>query len=446
MDWHHALLFSLALLVAVCALPVFGRLARRSGWVDKPNERKQHEGDVPLTGGIAVLLAVAAASLVSRLDWPVYAIGLAAGLLLCFLSGVWDDRRPLRARYRFAAQLAAGVCAVVGGQTFVRDLGTTFGPFSFGLWYFAIPMTVVALAGLVNAFNMADGADGLCGGYAAIALSGLLGCAALVQARDPQSAALAELAPIVLPFLGALLGFLLFNLRHPLRGRAAVFLGDGGSTALGFLVGWLAVRLASGFGVDGMPPAVAVALVALPLADLFSCMIRRVREGVTPMTADRRHMHHLLMTHGLSVGQAVATLHGIALLLAAAAIGAWQMGVPPWAIFWSVIGLFVAYNRYAIRFWAALGSQRGVGREPAPLPGGGKRDGLEAPPAVGAFTSPASPASLASPAVSALPTPPEPALPALRSAHASASAVVARTGEEAVVGATFMARTGRDER
>lgn len=359
---EQAGVFATACLLAVLLLPGFNKLAMGFGWLDLPTHRKVHDGAVPLSGGITIAVAWLATMLVAAASGlvggagrvamlPVQAPGVVAGFALCLLAGLADDRHPVRARYRMMAQCAAVGCAMVGGDAIVRSLGQTFVPVEIGLGLLALPFTLVAMAGLVNAYNMSDGLDGLCASYVAVALAALLGCAALLQAGSPTGKALAELAPLLVPALGAVAGFLVYNARHPWRAKAAAFLGDGGSMSLGFLVAWAAVRLAS--PDHGLPPAVAVWFVALPVADLFSCILRRLGDGASPSTPDRRHLHHLLLAQGLTVGRTTAALAATAAAMSAAAIGAWQAGVAPWVLFWSLVALFGAYHVQAVRFWRA---------------------------------------------------------------------------------------------
>ena len=361
-------LLLIALAIAIALLPVLNRLARGCGWVDAPDERKTHVGAVPLTGGLTIAASAMAAWVVSYLIWPEHTrltgglvnwphfpwstevAGLLVGLLICFGVGFWDDRFPLRARYRLIAQLSAAGCAVVAGNV-LTSMGTTFSPTPLGLSLLAAPVTVIAVTGVVNAFNMSDGLDGLCGGYVAVALGAFALCAGLLSANGGDASALAQVGPIVLPFLGAVVGFLFYNMRHPWRDRAASFLGDAGSMLLGFLIGWAAVRLAAGRGAESLPPVTGLWIVALPLIDMFACMIRRPLEGKTPMSADRRHLHHLLMASGLSVRQAVGALHLMAIAFALVGIIGWRWEVPAYGLFWTLVGLFVGYTVFSISFW-----------------------------------------------------------------------------------------------
>ena len=219
-----------------------------TGWVDAPDERKAHQGAVPSTGGVTVLLVALSTSVFvgnffGGAAMPTLsssaASGLPLGLAVCFVTGFWDDRFPLRARYRLVAQLLACTYAAASGNL-LQDLGMTFSPTPLGLSILAIPLTVTAMTGLVNAYNMSDGLDGLCGSYAFVALTAFGVCAAYVDKNLSSPAAFGELAPVVLPFLGGIAGFLVYNFRHPWRSHASSFLGDAGSMALGFLLGWMA--------------------------------------------------------------------------------------------------------------------------------------------------------------------------------------------------------------
>ncbi len=206
-------------------LPILNRMAMGIGWVDVPDERKAHHGIVPLTGGLTVVLSVLMAlacvaslwperlgPLGQPMSWPTNPWGLmTAGLVLgmagCFLVGFWDDRFPMRARYRLVAQVAAALVATAAGNL-LRDLGTTFSAVPLGLAMFAVPVTVVALTGVANAWNMSDGLDGLCGGYALVALAAFAVCAGYVDTDARSTQAFSDLGPLILPCLGAVAGFL----------------------------------------------------------------------------------------------------------------------------------------------------------------------------------------------------------------------------------------------
>ncbi len=340
---------ALAWLIASLAVLLLIPLARRIGWVDHPDARKRHDAPTPLVGGLAILLAMLiTAALVSEVHYPT---GLSLAASSIFLVGFIDDRYPLRARYRLVVQLAAAAAIVLIDGTVLRQLGECFGPIPTGLSVFAMPFTVVAIVGLINATNMMDGADGLCSGIAAIALGWLLVAAAF--GGEPAGAPLlsGSLGGVLIVALGAVVAFLGFNLRAPWRKRASAFLGDGGSMLLGLLLAWATIALASGAGPGHMPASVAVWIVAVPLTDMFSAILRRLAAGQTPMTADRHHVHHLLQAHGLSVGHSVTALHLATLVSGAFGVIGWRLGVAEYVQFWLLVALFIAYHVHAHRFW-----------------------------------------------------------------------------------------------
>ncbi len=221
--WLYILLVSFTATFALT--PVMIWLGRRWGLVDEPGERRIHQGATPHTGGLAVYLGFVAAVLINSIlaDWMV-AILLAGTLLLAV--GIWDDARGLPAWVRLLAQLASAAIVIYSGKylTLFPD-----GPLGDSLNIF---LTLLWIIGITNAFNFFDGMDGLAPGLA-ILIAFFMG----VVAFDTQQPGLGWLA---VALLGAGLGFLPYNFR--LKGPAFIFLGDAGSTFLGFTLACLAVK------------------------------------------------------------------------------------------------------------------------------------------------------------------------------------------------------------
>lgn len=345
-----------AVLIGVCFMPLIMRFCVSAGWVDKPDTRKLHEGAIPLAGGLCVMLTVS----ITLFTFGAPHVGLALFLaaLLVFTIGFIDDKYPLRARYRFGCHLLAATIVVVLEGTVVRQLGDTFGPVPVGLGILAIPFTILAIAGVINAFNMIDGLDGLAGGQGFISMAWLAIGSAAVPAVGLTHPPLSVLGPVLFSMMGAILAFLSFNMRTPWRRKASVFLGDGGSMLIGFLIAWAAIVLASDFGPAGIGPASVIWVIAVPLIDMFSCIIRRILDGQTPMSADRKHLHHLLMTKGLSAGSAVTVLNITAFVCGFIGIAGWLAEIPQYMLFWPLIVIFVVYLAYARRFWRSREESR----------------------------------------------------------------------------------------
>ena len=154
--------------------------------------------------------------------------------------------------------------------------------------------------------------------------------------------------------IGATLAFLVFNQRTPWRSTAAMFLGDAGSMMLGFTIAALCVHLAGGYGAASAPAAAVGWIVAVPLIDMFACFARRLACGVTPMTPDRRHMHHLLLAIGLPVGRAVLVLQLACLLCGAIGIVGWRLHWPQAVMFYGLVVLFAIYFFGSLALWRRL--------------------------------------------------------------------------------------------
>jgi UDP-GlcNAc:undecaprenyl-phosphate GlcNAc-1-phosphate transferase len=356
-----------ALLVARPAI----RLCRMTGWVDRPDARKQHDGHVPIAGGLTVAIATTLAALaVGAPGGPLAPFWLGAALV--FVIGFLDDRSPIRPRYRFAVQLFAALVFVAGSGVSIDRLGELVGPQPLTLGAAAVPFAVVGIAGLTNAVNMIDGVDGLAGSTVLVALLWVLCALALVAGdvarADASPDSVAALATLPALLVGALLGFLAFNLRTPWRARAAMFLGDGGSMSLGFLLAALLVYASGGFGAHGMPPVTALWIAGIPLFDIAAAILRRDLAGAKPMAPDRRHLHHLLLVLGLSPARAVALLQAVGLVLGLVGVLGWRTGIPDYAMFWGLVALFAACFAASQRAWARLAQGAAPAEEPTGSP------------------------------------------------------------------------------
>ncbi len=342
----------MAFFIATAAAPLMARAMRAIGWVDRPDTRKRHSGHVPLAGGALVVGAVF--TVASLLHTVHFSRGFWVGGLLLFALGFIDDKVPIRARYRLVVQIAACGAAIAWDGSVLRDLGRPFGDFLVPLGFVAVPVTIFCMCGLVNAVNMSDGMDGLAGGQTFVTLL-WLGLVTLVSAVEvpavvtiasPQAAQIATL-------MAAVLGFLVWNLRTPIRPRAAIFLGDAGSTFLGFCVAWFALRVADSAGAFRVPPVIVLMIVGLPVVDVASCIVRRVFvERRTPFSPDRRHMHHLLLSYGMRTNTAAAALIGAQFVLGGVAFALWRLGVSEHlVVLASGIG-FSIYLWWSLAVWA----------------------------------------------------------------------------------------------
>ncbi|NJN45614.1 MAG: undecaprenyl/decaprenyl-phosphate alpha-N-acetylglucosaminyl 1-phosphate transferase [Candidatus Competibacteraceae bacterium] len=229
----------LAFLVTIIAIFFLQYPARHWGWVDEPDQRKQHQGSVPLIGGVAMFIALATAmpTLQASLE-PCF--GLLAGTLVVVATGVYDDFHESRASTRFLAQITATLLIVFYDGVVIDDLGALLSHNDMiKLDGWSIPFTLFCVVGVINAINMSDGLDGLAGGFGIIAVLWLIISLLLFGQPGPELNMLIVLTAV-------LSGFLCFNLRHPWRRRATVFMGDAGSMMVGLMLAWFFIRLSQG--------------------------------------------------------------------------------------------------------------------------------------------------------------------------------------------------------
>jgi UDP-GlcNAc:undecaprenyl-phosphate GlcNAc-1-phosphate transferase len=262
------------------------RWAPRLGLVDYPGERKVHTNPTPRAGGLAIFAALAVFGFrMSSVRWEP---ALAAVIVLL---GTVDDFRPLRWQIRLSVQFVVAMVAVL-----------------FCLppepWYVRVAM-VVWIAGLINAFNMLDNMDALSAGVAWIA-AGVLAAIGWMNG--------AEWTPFV-ALMGALSGFLWFN-----RPPARIFMGDAGSTLLGFLLGLGSLQVVLREGGPSWSWLIAPCILAVPCYDLSSVVLLRLSQGRSPFHADKQHLSHRLTDRGLSKWTAVRTIYLLALASGASAL------------------------------------------------------------------------------------------------------------------------------
>tara|TARA_Y100000992_G_scaffold22193_1_gene12731 strand:- start:643 stop:1659 length:1017 start_codon:yes stop_codon:yes gene_type:complete len=258
--------------------------------VDIPDRsRKFHKRPTPVTGGIGILIAllVSGKLYVDLNDLTGYIPEFTFQLMLISipLLGLFliDDIKNLKPRYRILIQCFLTIYMILSTDVHIQSLGDLFGLGEINLGIFSIPFTVFCVVGIMNAFNMIDGINGLCSGCAMLALlligfySGLIYDSMLVL------------------IIGSMIGFLIFNLRIFGKKRG-VFLGDSGSNLIGFWVAWSAIYASQNTIYDAQPMTM-IWFVAIPLLDCIGLIFTRINRGKSWSAAGRDHIHHKLMKH-----------------------------------------------------------------------------------------------------------------------------------------------------
>jgi UDP-GlcNAc:undecaprenyl-phosphate/decaprenyl-phosphate GlcNAc-1-phosphate transferase len=230
------------------------------------------------------------------------------------------------------------------------------------LGWAAALFTLIGVIGVINAFNMIDGLDGLAGGTGFVVTGWLI--VLCLSAPAANAGALGAL----LVLAAAIAGFLVYNLRHPWRVRATVFMGDAGSTMLGFVLSWFLIHLSQGEQAL-MAPITAVWIMALPLLDTLTVIIRRIGAGRSPFAADRQHLHHLLLGRGFSDGRVTAILLGLTCATGGLGVLADWLGMSEALRFYAFVGVFLLYYRYTTGLLSRRPNAPPPGRERRWSPG-----------------------------------------------------------------------------
>jgi UDP-GlcNAc:undecaprenyl-phosphate GlcNAc-1-phosphate transferase len=281
-----------AALIVLATTPLTARLAHLVGAVDQPSDRRIHSTPTPRLGGLAILLGFLVPVLFYLPDDAATRAVVTGAILICFL-GMVDDIWGLSPAVKLVGQVACAAVPVSAGLTIdhitlpfvgVADLGPA-----------QYPLTVLWFVAIVNMINFSDGMDGLAAGITGIGATTFAVLAASLGRADPaiMAAALA----------GACAAFLVFNF-HP----AKVFMGDGGSMLLGFVIAGVAIN-----GVMKTTAAIAVVaplfVLAIPILDTSFVIMKRIKHGLPVYSADRSHFHHRFFTIGWGQRKTVLALY-----------------------------------------------------------------------------------------------------------------------------------------
>ena len=321
--------------ISFALLFIFRKAAYRLGLVDKANGRKTHVGEVPLVGGVAICFTVIHYLYLNPIfpeNNTVYMFSIA----LLTLVGALDDKFDVSFKIRIVIQIGVSLLMISYSGIQISELGDMFGAGNISIAYFGIPLTVLAVVGAINAFNMVDGIDGLLGGLSIVTFSGF----AIIMGMYGQD----NKVYICLLFVVSMVPYILMNLGLVGKERK-VFMGDAGSMMIGFTVIWLLLS-ASQIGTDQahLRSVTCLWLIAIPLMDMASIMIRRLRKGRSPFKPDREHLHHIFERLGLSSIQTLFVICFVASCFAAVGIIGELYDVPEYVMFYSFIVVFIGYD------------------------------------------------------------------------------------------------------
>ncbi|EGR09458.1 UDP-N-acetylglucosamine--undecaprenyl-phosphate N-acetylglucosaminephosphotransferase [Vibrio cholerae] len=318
---------------SLTSLFVLRKVAKKIGLVDKPNERKLHQGSIPLVGGIAICFSLAYFLFNNPSVIPHSSL-YATCITLLVIIGALDDKYDLNFKIRIMIQAGLSIAMMMIGGIELHTIGNVFGFGEVKLGLAGYVITILAVVGAINAFNMVDGIDGLLGALSIVTFGGL----GLMLAHDRQH----QLAYLCLVMIVIILPYILLNIGAFGRKRK-VFMGDAGSMLIGFTVIWFLLLSSQNGKTPPLRPVTALWLIAVPLMDMAAIMLRRIRRGDSPFKPDREHLHHIFQKLGLSSWQTVLTVSLIAIVLATYGILGEIYNVNEAFMFYSFIVCFVIY-------------------------------------------------------------------------------------------------------
>lgn len=327
--------FVCAFLLAFLSTPFVKKLAKKIGAIDIPKDkRRMHTDSVPLIGGLAIFLGFLVSTVIfTEIDIKIIAI--LSGALIMVVLGVFDDKYALGAKFKLMIQIIAAAIPVIAGVRieriilpFLKSGGIEFG-------WLAYPITILWIVALTNAVNLIDGLDGLAAGVSAIASFSMF-LIALMQGNY-------LIAVMCAALVGACCGFLPYNFSP-----ASIFMGDTGSTFLGFVMASLSV-----LGLFKIHAIISFAVpfiaFGIPIFDTSFAIFRRIKEHRPIMSPDRGHLHHRLVDMGFSHKQAVLIIYAICIVLGAVAVLSFKSKLL--AIVIAVLGVIGAF---VFRYWGRM--------------------------------------------------------------------------------------------
>lgn len=284
-----------ALLVTWRSIPVIINICNLKGLMVDPIKRSSHETPTPTFGGVAIF----AGTLIGYMMWNFFDEGFLLhkvflGLMVLFFLGIKDDMFALAPFKKLASEVFVAVLVVVGSDLRITSFFGIFGVHELP-YLISILFTIFLFVALINSFNLIDGIDGLSGGIGMIASGGF----GLWFAMNDQW----SLACLGLSLSASLVGFLRYNFSPTNK----IFMGDTGSLIVGYIISVLAIQFVQFNVYNQNPnsvyknaPVIAIVLLSVPIFDTLRVFGLRILKGKSPFTADRLHLHHLMVDNGLS--------------------------------------------------------------------------------------------------------------------------------------------------
>lgn len=322
------------------SLLFFRKVAKVINLVDVPTSRKAHQGEVPLVGGLSIFIVVLGFLMITptAISAPIYVLCA----LILLIMGVIDDYLDLSFKVRLFGQLLVTLIMMYGADLYLHALHNVLIPGEINLGLFGPILTVIVVVGAINSFNMIDGIDGLLGCMSIVTFASMALLFYLSSAID------SSLLCIVVVI--ATLPYIFMNLGVPLGQKFKIFMGDAGSTVIGFTVVWMLLEGSQG-EVVSFSPVTGLWVAAIPIMDAVSTIIRRLKKGQSPFKPDREHLHHILQRLGFGPKETLLVIIVAACSFAFVGIVGDILGVPEYMMLYGFIFCQLVYHVIMTRIW-----------------------------------------------------------------------------------------------
>jgi len=290
-------IFSFAL--SLLSMPIIIFICKKKGLYDYQDERKIHTGNIPRLGGVGIVFSFTTVAVIYLLKTDQIFLRnslplLIAGVII-FAFALLDDVLNLPALLKLTVQLIAATSVTVGGFRFTRIFAWQLPP------VISFILTFCWIIGVINAYNLIDGLDGLCGSLSITAVSSLAVLFLLSKNLE---------AGVCFILAASILGFLCFNWPP-----AKLFMGDGGSQFLGFMIAVLPLYSSGGVNFEYNKFLIMIILTSFPVFDTIAAIWRRIRDHRPIMSPDKSHLHHKLLNMGYSGKQTLFLIDFIQILI-----------------------------------------------------------------------------------------------------------------------------------
>ncbi len=293
--------FLFSFMLTFFSIPAVIKISRRRNLMDEPGIRSSHLRKIPNLGGVAIFYSLSVCASIFAFELFESYKFLFASLVILFYTGVKDDIMIMRAYKKLFVQIVVCALMVIGSDVRIRNCFGVFGIYELN-YFVSVVFSIFTFIILINAFNLIDGIDGLAGSYSVICCIFFgISYFRLGEYNYP-------LVILSVVIIGSILGYLYYNLSNYRYNK--IFMGDTGSMILGFLLAFTAINFIDIFIDKQLPnvpryylqsaPAIAVAILILPIVDTLNVIIIRLSRKQSPFIADKNHIHHTLLELGIT--------------------------------------------------------------------------------------------------------------------------------------------------